>query len=365
MWDSKEPYEINCISAVSFDDGKTWKSYQFSGKSSADPWCIITSKGEAVFSLLNNDTMWTYHSADGGISWKNAISHGAHHDHETMTVAEHTKNSSRIYLVSVQAVKNKDGKGRESVFVTSSADGGRSFSDKVNLIQNNLWKNTMTPVVLSDGTLLLSYNEYAYRTSKNNYVSLIKNHSWTISSKDSGRTFSEPRFITDRSAGFPVLEVDKSEKHKDRIYWVTTAENGKQILCLYSSDQGERWSDPVVVSRSVLTKAIPNIGVSKNGIIGVTWYEKDSVRFCQNMYFASSLDGGQTFSSPIRVSDQTSCADSTKNGKALRGGWSSGGHYTGIVATDKGNFILVWADARSGRYQLYITEITVLEHIKN
>ena len=59
-----------------------------------------------------------------------------------------------------------------------------------------------------------------------------------------------------------------------------------------------------------------------------------------------------------------SCADSTKNGSALKGGWASGGHYTGIVADDKGDFIVVWADARSGRYQLYRSKISVSPELK-
>ena len=73
------------------------------------------------------------------------------------------------------------------------------------------------------------------------------------------------------------------------------------------------------------------------------------------------MDGGLTFSSAVKISDQISCADSTKNGTALRGGWSSGGHYTGIVSTGKEEFAVVWADARSGRYQLYFARI----HIQN
>jgi hypothetical protein len=324
----------------------------------ADPWCIITSKKEAVYSVLSNDTLWTFFSDDGGVSWNDSVNYGPRHDHEAMTFMKKQKNKPAIvYLLSVQNIKRSNSPSRESVHVTRSLNGGRSFDHRINLVQNNLWKNTMTPVVLSDGALIVSYSEYAYRSAENSFVSLAKNNSWTMISQDSGKTFSEPRFITDAGGGFPVLEVDHSQKFRDRLFWITRNETDRQILCLYSANRGETWSLPVVVSNSPLAKTIPNIAVNKDGVVGITWYEKDTTGLCQNFYFASSTDGGTHFSAPVKISDQISCADSARNGTALRGGWKSGGHYTGIVSDDKGNFIVVWADARSGRYQLYITRI--------
>ena len=358
MFDAKQVEGIACISAVSFNGGKTWKCHRFAGKTSADPWCVITSKRTAVFSFLNNDTLWTCYSNDGGTSWNDPVSHGKGHDHETMTF---DAQSPIVYLLSVHNIKTGGSPSRDAVYVSRSFNLGKSFDYKTSLVQNNLWKNTLTPVVLSNGSLIVSFSEYAYKSSAKSLVQFTKNHAWTMISKDSGLSFSEPRFVTDQGGGFSVLEADRSEKFRDRLYWITRNEGGRQIQFLSSVNNGESWSLPVIVSGSSFSKTIPNVATTKAGIIGVTWYEKDTTLFCQNFYFAASVDGGQTFSSAVKISDQISCADSTKNGTALRGGWSSGGHYTGIVSTGKEEFAVVWADARSGRYQLYFARI----HIQN
>lgn len=362
MWSTTQKNEITCITMVSFDGGKNWKWNEFADKNSADPWGLITPKGEAVFTMLGTRSMWTYHSSDGGLTWKDSVNHGTNHDHQTLALDGSTSkenNGATIYVVSQQGVKKKDGLNRDAVYVSRSLDGGKSFNYQKTLIQNNLFHNTMTPVVLTDGTLIIPYSEYAYRSMDNKQKKLERNLSWTISSSDSAGSFSEPRFITELSSGFPVLMVDRSAENKDRLYWVTSSEKGKKILCFFSDNKGETWSEPIAVSESLLVKTIPNIAVNKNGVICVTWYEKEAKPFCQNFYYSISMDGGKTFSQPNKISDQTSCADSSLNANALRGGWSSGGHYTGIVARNDGDFQVVWADARNGRYQLYKANISI------
>lgn len=358
MWSTEPAGKIITISAVSFNGGKNWNHHRFPDKNTADPWTIITPGGEAVFTFLGRKEMWTYRSKDGGLTWTDSLSHGTHHDHQTMTfMVDEVNRTKDIYLLSAQAKRNENGLVRDNIYLARSTDGGKSFPQKTYLSINNLLKNTMTPVVLSDGTLIVSYSEYAYKTLDNSQSRLPKNNSWTIYSKDKGKTFSEPRFITQEARGFPVLTLDKSSRFKDRLYWVTNSKNGEHIYSFYSIDKGESWSKPIMVSKPSRKKTIPNIEVNNDGIVGVTWYEKEEEDFCQNFYFAFSEDGGQNFSEPIKISQETSCADPEKNAGALRGGWSSGGHYTGLVTKPDGSFQMVWADARSGRYQLYFSEV--------
>ena len=143
----------------------------------------------------------------------------------------------------------------------------------------------MTPVVLSDGTLLVSYDEFAFKTSTGD-KRLNKSLSWIIVSKDKGKTFSEPRLIT-QSLGpcFPVLEVDKSSRFTDRLYWIGRSEDGQSILLFYSSDKGETWTQSDIYTSGNLN-TIPNISVNEKGIVGVTFYERTKGEgFCQTHKF--------------------------------------------------------------------------------
>jgi hypothetical protein len=211
----------------------------------------------------------------------------------------------------------------------------------------------MTPVVLSDGTLLVSYEEFSYKTSTG-FKRLDKSLSWIIVSTDKGETFSEPKFIAQSfGPSFPVLEVDKSSRYKDRLYWIGRSEDGQSILLFYSSDKGETWARSNVYTSNNLN-TVPNISINEKGIVGVTFYERTKGDgFCQTHKFTYSTDGGITFSKPANVSEKTYCPDKEKNGYILNRGWASGGHYTGLKAMPDGGFFTVWADARNGGYQLF------------
>ncbi len=355
MWSTDGMNNIYCVTLTTSDGGRRWQSNKFSDKSSADPWTYINSKNEAVFTMLGKELMWTYYSRNGGLTWEDSVAHGRHHDHQTLVGTD-----SLVYVISAQTIRQRENLVRESVYISKSIDGGKSFDKGINLTHNNISRNTMTPVILSDGKLIISYNEYAFTTNDGKQQRLSKNHAWTISTTDTDDVFfSEPRFITDNSSGFPVLAVDQSTTYLDRLYWVSSADQGKSITIYHSTNGGESWSPETIVVRSDFQKTIPNVAINKDGIVGITWYEKHSEKFCQDFYFAASSDGGITFSKPVKVSEATSCADPEKCAGALRGGWSSGGHYTGLAAKSNGAFLAVWADARSGRYQLYISEIGV------
>jgi hypothetical protein len=347
-----------CVAFHSNNRGKTWSYNIFKQKNAADPWCVINKKGDAAFSLLGDENMFVYYSKDGGKTWTDSTDLGKHHDHETMTTTEDSSGKQVVYLTSVQGVK-KDNRSLSSIFVARSIDGGKTFPLRKNIIQNNLSLNTMTPVVMSDGTVLVSYDEFSYKTPTGN-KRLDKSMSWIIVSKDKGETFSEPKFITQSlGPGFPVLEVDKSNLYKDRLYWIGRSEDGQSILLFYSSDKSETWTRSDIYTSANLN-TVPNISVNEKGIVGVTFYERTKGEgFCQTHRFTYSADGGKTFSLPVNVSEKTYCPGKEKNGYILSRGWASGGHYTGLTTLPGGDFFTVWADARNGGYQLFHSTITI------
>ncbi|MDX1572274.1 MAG: hypothetical protein R3200_17465, partial [Xanthomonadales bacterium] len=66
-----------------------------------------------------------------------------------------------------------------------------------------------------------------------------------------------------------------------------------------------------------------------------------------------------TIGESIRVTTETSCPNAPGNGRAGAQSWNSGGDYSSLAALPDGRFAVVWADSRSGRFQLRTATIRV------
>ena len=187
-----------------------------------------------------------------------------------------------------------------------------------------------------------------------------------------------------RLAGFGKFAADtESKKYRDRIYftWEDARLGAYRIFFTYSSDRGKTWSAPKPMDNGIPKSARqfqPAIAVNKDGVVAVTWFDtRDSADGKEfNEYFAASVDGGQTFLPPQRVSSAPSNAKGEGNSQvepsvfphkdviamsflSAASRWASGGDYMGLAADKEGVFHPFWADARSGTFQVYTAEVTV------
>ena len=125
----------------------------------------------------------------------------------------------------------------------------------------------------------------------------------------------------------------------------------------------------------------PAVAVNRDGVLGVSWYDTRHApsRFAFHQYFAASFDGGETFTSPIQVSGALSeplgsgnlvPAPVTFSGTegelrvaliSAASRWVNGGDYMGLTTSSDGHFHPVWADARSGAYQVYTAAIRIVD----
>ena len=237
------------------------------------------------------------------------------------------------------------------------------------LFRSNLSFEAESSVVLSDGTLLVPFVDHQPKGDRRR---LERPREWLIASTDGGKTFSESLYISescDGRGGWPSLAVNASDgQFRDRIYHICAREQFAGIQIRYSDSRGDRWSDPIRIDRpgnvTPYTRN-PITTVNKDGVVGVAWYDgrddpsvAKSIFRCQNIYFTASLDGGLTFLPEIKVSSQRSCPLSPQSTQtALR--FPAGGDYMGMVATPEGAFHLLWADSRTGTYQLRTATVTV------
>lgn len=353
--------DFYCAAIVTFDDWSTNRIYVFPSKETGDPWCEITEKGTVLFSYLNG--LNVHRSLDGGITWqKDSVHLGEYHDHEVMVEdRSNGKYNGSIYLSSIL--------GTDSMYIARSDNQGKSFDFRKKWKFSNLNTNTWTPVVLSDGTLVLPYSTFQ-RQGITKRVWLKSALAWLVTSIDGGKTFSAPSFICESCGkGFPVLVADASDsKFEDRLYFICSNHETKQIYLHYSPDKGNKWSEPVVIkqftNRTETERppffGAPTASVNKHGIIGVIWQDRmeDSSGRCQYLYFSASIDGGETFLKAIKVSSAPSCPQDGNN-KWAGDRWKAGGEYMGLVSKPDGSFQAVWADSRSGYFQLYTANIFI------
>ncbi len=150
------------------DGGATWQWSDFPEQvehGGGDPQVVFTPDGAAVFVALTfggardeldreRGGMEVYRSEDGGLSWKKTQDICCSNDHPQMTLDRSAgRFAGRIYIATLA------GYPEYKVQVFRSDDGGRTFHGPVTAASGGGVKgiNTVTPVVLSDGTLYVPY----------------------------------------------------------------------------------------------------------------------------------------------------------------------------------------------------------------
>ncbi len=368
--------ESRCAAFASFDSGRTWARHDFElDEPCGDPWVAFAPDGTVLVALLGDEVL-VFRSTDGGRSWSDEpVSLGSSHDHQTMVVAQgETPGSGTVYVVSTQTAERPEtGRRLSSVFVARSTDNGLTFEDPERLFPLGLSFNTMTPVVLTDGMLVIPFSDYSRVAANGDHIWLREQRDWVVTSSDGGRTFSVPFLVsTVCERSFPSMAVDlSSSPFRDRLYYICNDRDFEAIY-LHFSPNGRRWSDPIRVNRVTSEWKSPQpyvrtpaIAVSGDGVLGVSWYDGRNgggaylgIFRCQHIYFTASLDGGRSFLPAVPISKELSCPNTPENGEAGRR-WPGGGDYHGLVARPDGDFQILWAESRGGLYELRTARVHV------
>lgn len=399
-----------CKTYASADGGSSWmdsslrEQLEFGG---GDPQVGFGLHGTAYFTSLAfvkdekgnaRGGLFFYRSEDGGRTWQKPADLGYSWDHEVMTV-DHSfgKYSGRVYISVLW------GYPEYKLGIFRSDDDGRTFTGPVEaasgkgIVGINTAKNI---VLLSDGTLVLPYDDFEFDPKKGE--SAHSGNLWLVTSSDGGVTFSQPvqfgteNYNPDREHNeglqtMPAMAVDQSGAFKDRLYavWTDYRDGNYRLMFTYSKDRGATWSRAKRIIEDAPARAAQyqaELAVNKDGVLGISWLDtRNSPSHDSNHYdeyFAASLDGGETFTRPVRISDQSS----TRLGKgnmALQADawdlkmpsgeeetrvtfisgtsrWPAGGDYLQLATDTNGVFHPVWADARTGTFQVETAAVAVV-----
>jgi hypothetical protein len=266
--------------------------------------------------------------------------------------------------------------------VLSSEDGGHSFQIGARIQPDNLGHQAMNPVSLVDGSLMLPYFDFPVGEQHPLNFSRL----YVARSEDSGNTFGVPRFVADIARPYPggaYFATDVSPGkfrgnvygtweegdfgprlvHRDDQLFREESGNRRVVVVARSTDNGRNWTVPRVLRAEGRGAAhFATLAVSQQGVLGVLWiqdeqYESDAR--CFRVWFAASVDGGDSFSLPTTVSDKISCSDPNLNPEPYFKTRLKGGDYIGLAAAADGSFHAVWIDARDGAFRLYTARIEV------
>lgn len=337
--------------AMSRDGGYTWAPVQLPGygPGAFDPMAVMGADGRIhVMQAIIGGTFAAQIGGDGSVTptvrmWSTSdgwqwtgpgeLKAPVPPDHPRM-VADLTggPHHGRLY-VAWNDVADQFLPDRYEMFLQYSDDDGRTFSPPLLVDQRGGGKLVATePVVLSDGTLLVTHYQYW------NPLVDVRNARmpfFVSRSLDGGETFTPPESVFEfgphvwferqgefaRAFTLPIVAADTSSAspYRDHIYvvWDDVSSGQSDIFLTRSTDGGASWSTPLRVNDNDPISPLgvadyrmtPTVAVSPDGTIGITWYDRrgDPARRCWDLYFAVSTDGGATVSRNIPVTTAQSC----------------------------------------------------------
>jgi hypothetical protein len=265
--------------------------------------------------------------------------------------------------------------GTAYVFLTKSSDGGSSFEK---------------PVMISDSTKLAAFPQVAVSGNHVYFAWLEKsdNNSTNIvfsKSDDKASSASAPLYLTHNlgNSGIPKLVATGSQVY---LAWEDNSKGNFDVFIAKSADYGTSFHLPVDMSTSTGQSGTPEIIVSQDNVYAV-WMDNTSRIY--DILFAKSTDGGKSFGTPVDVSRQSVdsgypkftvngnnvyvvwtqtivspnydiyFAKSTNNGDTFDTPINISNNYGASgwpkIASD-GNIYISWVDSSTGKFDVLITK---------
>lgn len=349
----------------SFDGGKTWGEYRFVEPIydyDSDPGLTFDVDGNfyavilSFYSTYESNGLFVYKSSDGGVSWSGPYTvidgvPNVFEDKELMGCdrAPGSPYQGNLYVVWARFYSTQ-------IMCCRSTDGGVNWTGPVQVSDQGgvQWP---VPAVAPNGDLYVAWC--------GSYPNQIR---FAVSS-DGGVSFGSEGVLTDVSFAngdyinggilvfpYPAIDIDITGGPYDGHIYVAYMDYGPgsetDMYFRRSTDGGDTWSSRVRINDDPYGNSCdqfhPWLYVDEQGIITVVWLDRrnDPGNLFMDCYLTRSYDGGATFTPNIRVS--TVSSDPTA-------GLSTAGvigEYIG-VASMGGKVHPLWTDTRLGDQDAY------------
>jgi hypothetical protein len=381
-----------------------------------DEIAYFDGSGTAFYGANDGAGLWISRSSDEGRTWSDAtLIEGAEgFDRQYMGFDRTGKFAGRVYAgASIESI-GLDNKSRSGLALTYSKDGGKTFEQPVLLMSSPDERvfTIVNYVVTPDGTVIVPFLTMPEKTFPDDWSLFdahedrpkIQDYSLALriaTSGDGGRTYSvSPKMAKQRISGDRIraeraqgngnTAIDLSDgPFRGRIYQVALDNAGDRynVRVIYSADGGKTWSKGAVVNdnKTPADHANPTLAVNGKGVVGVVWNDRRAHKNeCYDLYFAASVDGGETFLPNVTPGGKPTCSMQTGNwmpnaevsaypkteeGQSVEGQgfnvlmistrFPGGGDTQGLDADSDGVFHAAWIDGSSGVMRLAMTPFTV------
>ncbi len=394
-----------CDFATSFDGGRTWPNTGHLTVPSdfADPPCrtydsggyahfnksVVWGTGQNVYTTYashrgeqqrpetgtaagEGDSAIVNRSTDGGKTWERGVVaiQGARDSRPFIirpgVAVQPRASGDKLYVVGWYVVNPlnmgaQGGQGDRRAVVASSEDGGKTWGAPVEAqAPDEKVREITPPVVGKDGSVYMAWRNRDDPATAPHPVVVAKSSdggaTWTRTPIQDATVAPTTAPAPAGNAGFPKMAVDTSS---GTLYVAYLGFNFGDLDALVqrSTDNGATWSQPVRVNDDPRGNGVrqlaPDISVAPNGRVDVVWFDTRTNLPSPviprpagqgDVYYASSTDGGLTFSGNRRITDRSINLDDGTLGR--------NGTYTwwGPDSVPLGNdsVLFAWGDARNG-----------------
>ena len=405
-----------CDFHTSFDGGRTWESegHLTVPTDFADPPCVtydsggyahfnksvVWGTGQNVYTTFashrgpkqrpetgtaqgEGDSVLVNRSTDGGRTFERAVVaiQGARDSRPFIIrpgiAVQPRPQGDKLYVVGWYVVNPlnmgaQGGAGDRRTVVASSEDGGRTWSAPVEAqAPEEKVREIAPPVIGRDGSVYIAWRNRDDPANAPHPIVVAKSSdggvTWTRTPVNDATPAPTGIPAPTGNAGFPKMAADPSTGNLYVVY-LGFDFGDLDVVLQRSTDNGATWSRPQRVNddpmRNGVRQLTPDISVAPNGRVDVVWFDTRTnlpspiiprPAGTGDIYYASSSDGGATFSGNRRISDRSINLDDGTLGR--------NGTYTwwGPDSVPLGNdsVLFAWGDARYGNVDTAANDVVL------
>jgi hypothetical protein len=336
---------------ISSDNGLTWSQGEplcaCKGSGQFDPIIeVVPDTGDVYALWMNGFNVVFQKSTNNGETWSDPIPTWGNVSWNDKPVIATSDDGRDVYV-------SWNGPTGGDPWIAQSHDFGATWS-QTKVVNSGRYFFAFDADVTSEGMVVFSESSFDYSGPAASALGHVDHH--VFISRDGGATWEIKRLgsvelgepceseqcYADFYAGHNTVTADADGDLVYAFDGATTPLGPQRIFVRRSIDDGASWTPASVVSTVGRMATAPTAEAVGDGDVRL-WFAERSPANRWNIWYRSSLDGGQSWSARVRISDATSGAGY----KNANGFLEFYGDYGEIAVMSNGKTIATWAEGFS------------------